>query len=547
MVISNVYVEPGVYSQFKPQTTFPVLPGGLRVAALVGTGRQTNLVPSETVTRGVTVDGLDSLDNVATVLGSTITDQDFVTYDLGVDYSLTSGDVSWALNGAASVTGTADATFAGLVGTTFVVEVDGGSTQTYTFLIGDFVVPSAATAAEVVIALNAGLTGLTCTVVSSTKVRVATTAVNNAKLLIGTGTSNSILGFTAGSLVVGPKEPVAGKTYTVNYEYAKASADYIPRFFFNMSDVITEHGEVTSSNTLSLGAEIVFQHGASAVALIQINPADGSTPQQFRKAIDKLAGVAGINIVVPLSTDTTLFSYVKNHVDTASSLLERKERTAIVGLSGSPTVSAVVAIAQGLDDKRMVVVYPTSATRFVGTDTEETTLDGSFLAAALAGIRTNRATDVAEPLTRKEVIGFESIPDTLLRSEKNILAGSGVTILESSGGISRVRHGLTTDPSTIDSREYSVVEVIDFVGSSMRGLLENIFIGQKILADTPSQVRSTINAVLNDLVTREIITAFQDIQAAVDNSDPTQINVSFAISPVFPVNYVLITFSLSVE
>jgi hypothetical protein len=627
------------------------LPGGVRVAALVGDGRQTNLISGEEVTKGAE-DSTDNLSHVAVSLGATITDEDFNDYSLGIDYQLTSGDVDWSLNGAATFTGTEDGNPYGssLVGLTFILTVDGGSPQTRTFITSDFTVPSAPTISEVIDLLNNGreafatvtvvdytaLSGATLTVngvvltegiewtaatdndttasslasaittatattlstgtatlnaikvsandagdagnsitlatsdavnltISSVTLlngqdtidgattsndsdmlKVETDAVNNASLLIGSGTSNSVLGFTAGSFVTSPREPLAGKKYFVDYEYAKAPADYAVRFFFNMSDVIAEHGEVSTTDTLSLGAEIVFEQGASAIALVQIDPAGGPVVTQFKNAIDKLATVDGINIVVPLSTDTSLFSYLKSHVNTTSSLTERKERTGIVGMSGSPSISTVMTQAQALNSKRMVLVSPTSATRFVGNGVTPSTLDGSFLAAAIAGIRTSRAFDVADPLTRKEIVGFESIPDTLLRAEKNQLSGAGVCVVENVSSIPRVRFGTTTAPASVDTREYSVVEIIDFVASNMRKLLEAIFIGQKILLDTPSQVRSTVSAVLQDLINREVIVGFDQVAASINGIDPTQVDVSFRISPVFPLNWILITFSLSV-
>ena len=441
MAIANGYVEPGVFSQFKPSTVLPVAPGGLRVAALVGAGSLTKSVSSELVVRGATPGTSDTLANTATVLASSILDANYVTYVLGVDYQLTAGAVDWSPAGA---------------------------------------------------------------------------------------------------------EPAAGVSYTVSYTYAKTTAEFIPKFYFNMDDVVADMGAVSTTNALSLGAEIVFQQGASVVCLSQTNPADGVTLVQLEKALDRLLVVNGINIVVPLSTDASIYAYLKTHVDTASSLVERKERTGIIGLSGTPTLSTIQGYAQGLNDKRMVLVYPPSATRFVGTNTTVSTLDGSFLAAAVAGIRTSNTYDVAEPLTRKEVTGFEVIPDTLMRSQKNLLASSGVLVIENVGGIPRVRHGLTTYPGTVDGREYSVVEIIDYVSTSTRTLLETIFIGQKILANTPAQVKSTVAATLSNLISTSIITAYDQVQAAVDSLDPTQINVSFRVSPVFPLNYILISFSLSV-
>ena len=547
MAISNVPTEPGVFSQFQPTRIFPVLPGGIRVAALVGKGRETNLVNGEVVTKGV-LNASDSLANTATVLGATIVDEDQNTYDLDIDYQLTTGAVDWSLTVPATLTGTEIATF-DLSGNDKIIKItiadaNGGLEQSHTFVDAEFSVPAAATADEVKDVITAQFAGLAATNVGDAIV-LTTDNGDNTSLLIGDGDANAILGFTDGSLVETPREPAPAKTYQINYEYAKASGDYVPRFFFNMNDVIAEHGDVSTSNTLSLGAEIVIQQGASVVALVQCDPADGAESNQFRSAIDKLAPVTGINIVVPLTSDTTLFAYVKNHVDTASSITERKERTAIVGMSGSLTVSTLTAQAQALADKRMVLVSPGEATRFVGSGTEVSTLNGSFVAAAIAGIRTSRAFDVADPLTRKEVVGFETIADDFLRAEKVTMLSKGVMVIENVAGIFRVMQQVTTDPSVAENKEYSVVEIIDFVGSNMREVLETIYIGQKILAGTPSQVKTTVQTLLNDQISKEIIVASQNVQAAIDGSDPTQINVSFEISPVFPLNFILITFSLS--
>lgn len=548
MSIGNVFTEPGVFSQFRPQTVLPVIAGGIRVVALVGPGRATNQVTGEEVTKGAE-DATDTLANTATSLASTIQDEDFNTYNITDDYVLTGGGVAWSPSAAAFVIGTEDETFDMSATQTLKLTVSGGTEQSVDISdvgagSGDYSTPAAATALEVAAVIAAEFTGVTATVEGGTKIKISTTATNNADLLIGDGNANTELGFTDGSFVQTPREPAVGKKYFVDYEYAKVSADYIPRFFFNMTDVEAQHGEVSDTNQLSLGAEIVFQQGASAVALVQTDPADGATVTQFRKALDKLLPVTGINIVVPLSTDTSLQSYLKTHVETASSLTERKERTGIMGLSGSPSISTITGYAQGLASKRIVIVYPPSATRFVGSNTAVSTLDGSFIAAAVAGVKASTSFDVATPLTRKELTGFEEIPDTLLRAEKNQLSAAGIMVIDTIGATPRVRFQTTTDPSTIVNREYSVVETIDFVATTARDLLEPIFIGQKILEDTPSQVRSTIVAILQDLIDKEIITAFTDVQASVNGSDQTQIDVSFKVSPVYPLNFVLITFSI---
>ena len=388
MAISNVPTEPGAFSQFNPTATFPVIPGSIRVAALVGKGRQTNKVNGETVIKGA-LDGSDALANTAVILGSTLIDEDGNTYNLTTDYILTSGAVDWSPNTPATLTGTETETF-DLSGNDKILKItvadaNGGLEQSYTFVDGDFAVPAAATALEVKSAINVNIDGVVSTDAVGAVV-ITTDNGNNTSLLIGDGTANSILGFVDGSLLVTPREPAPAKTYRISYEYAKVTADYTPRFYFSMTDIINDFGEVSTANTVSLGAEIVFQHGASAVNIIQIDPADGAEVNQFRKAIDKLANISDINIVVALSTDLTLHSYLKTHVNTASSITERKERTAIVGMSGTLTSGTITTQAQSLADKRIVLVSATEGERFVGSDLTTSILDGSFISARICGV-----------------------------------------------------------------------------------------------------------------------------------------------------------------
>src|SRR5882672_8049269 len=102
--IQNQPTLPGVYSQVQQQL-LPSISGGTRVACYIGTGRLTNLVVGESVTRGSGDD--DALVHAATVLdGTTITDQNYAVYEAGFDYSATpvSNGIGW-LTGAAQITG----------------------------------------------------------------------------------------------------------------------------------------------------------------------------------------------------------------------------------------------------------------------------------------------------------------------------------------------------------------------------------------------------------------------------------------------------------
>src|SRR5690242_20197814 len=158
--INGQPVLPGVYDQVQQQLLASVT-GGVRVVAYIGTGRLTNVVTGESVTRGS--GNNDALAHAATVLdGTTITDQNYAVYSAGVDYSATpvSNGIGW-LSGVAFIEGTVSEPF-DLSGNdkTFDLAVDGVIQPSYTFVDGDFATPSAATAAEVATAIQANFTGI---------------------------------------------------------------------------------------------------------------------------------------------------------------------------------------------------------------------------------------------------------------------------------------------------------------------------------------------------------------------------------------------------
>ena len=79
---------------------------------------------------------------------------------------------------------------------TLTVQIDGGSTQTVTFLTGSFSAIGAATAEEVAAVINAGLIGASCTVIGGNTVRITSDVLGtSSKVQITGGTSNAALGF----------------------------------------------------------------------------------------------------------------------------------------------------------------------------------------------------------------------------------------------------------------------------------------------------------------------------------------------------------------
>lgn len=556
--INNQPVLPGVFSQVQQQL-LPSVTGGIRVAALIGTGRLTNLVVGESVTRGSGND--DSLAHTATVLdGTTITDQNYAVYESGVDYSSTpvSGGIGW-LTGAASITGTTSAPYSDVDTLTLIFKVGSASPFTVTFS------GVTTTLSSVVTQINTQY-GDTIASANGAHLELSTGTLTvpvlfNTSITVENGTANTILGFTSGSLVSAPSRPALGVVYFVNYEWAKVAADYTPKFYFlqNFSTITNDVGTVGGGDsqtanmngawTLPVAAQLAQQNGASIICLMQMNPADGANASQVRSALTKLF-IPNINIVVSLDAadNAMLIPDITNHVEEASSTINRLERTAFIGFShlSNPSDATMLGYATAASSNRVVVVNQTNTTysMFIGTNTTVSTVDGTMMATALAALRTNPAFDVAQPLTREIVSGIATT-NTLAQSEKTIFANNGVLVVDNISGSAKVVFGTTTEFADILDQLYQVTEISDYCAQTIRGLLDPIFIGQKLLANTPSQVETVTSAILSDIEASNIIESFTQPTATVNPLQPTQILVNVGVQPVLELDTIFITLGLN--
>ena len=125
------------------------------------------------------------------------------------------------------------------------------------------------------------------------------------------------------------------------------------------------------------------------------------------------------------------------------------------------------------------------------------------------------------------------------------MAGNGVTVMEQFGNIILVRHGMTTDTTTPNKNEISVVQIKDFVAKSLRAGLENSYVGRKIVPETIIGVGASTTAILSRLKANQIIFGFGGVSVVEDPFDPTQLNVAFQMKSLYPLNYIMITITLN--
>jgi hypothetical protein len=286
------------------------------------------------------------------------------------------------------------------------------------------------------------------------------------------------------------------------------------------------------------------------------------------------------DIVVPLPSQTisAIFQAARIHCETMSNIKNRKERVlfigAIAGLTPENVTGAEPAAVEdlgvlegiqgddvtevlagniedltdyGIPDNygntfRVVYFYPDEVVVQIGADRVK--VDGFFQAAAAGGFLSGIPL-VSVPLTNKVLTGFSILRDKLYRPiTLENLAVAGATVLQPVAGGGRVIWGKTTTQSGFpEEEEISIVFIRDRVSKSMRAAFTG-FIGTAEDETTQGSLMARANSVVTSFISAKLITDFRDLKVVRDEVEPRQWNITVAIQPVYPVNWIYIKVSI---
>ena len=346
-------------------------------------------------------------------------------------------------------------------------------------------------------------------------------------------------------------EPSNGDIYYVTFDREKTN--YNIRFFTNMRDVMKYYGPIDINNQLTVAANLAFQNGARAVALKQIRKAPGSgdaTVQDYIDGIDAfnepLPSGLRPSMIQPLSSDPQVHSYLKSSNAIQSSVRYKNERTSIIGFSYGTTPDQVINRVRNLKTEKLTAIYPDAA--IIGIEDAygnevEYLVEGPMIAAAVAGRDVSPATDIATPMTNATIVGFKRLQNRLDNVTAAQVAQAGCTVLEEQNPVIRILMYLTTDVSTSLTRDPRIIEVKHFIQQGVRGVL-NRYIGVKNLPKVTPQVRDTLGSYFRSLKQQELIVNFTGINVTQNQQDPSTLDVEAYYSPVFPVNWIVVTLNL---
>jgi hypothetical protein len=371
-------------------------------------------------------------------------------------------------------------------------------------------------------------------------------------------------------------EPASGATYFVAYRKLAPSDVYQFNLYTNENEIISRHGPESADNLVTVGAVVALRQGAPAVGVIQINledtgayPSggpDNPTPadyhQAFVNALDilELLDTDQCRYIIPMtvqdSEDYPTLSEYLTHVDTMSLTTQRRWRMMIRGKAAtvdqrnSVVRDSLVSIASSYrahnSARRMIVVSPGEIHRVI-TDpatgrAANTLFDGSVLAAACSG-KICSYSNPAMPITMKD-FGSITLGRTFSNADMNIMAGNGVAIFWYKGRSLKCRHGVTTDLTNANTQEISVVEIEDHIKVQSIFVLENRYIGAMFTDELLASVRGSVISFWGQLVNGQVISEFDtgSVSVAADPNDPRICNIFGRIKPIYPLNWINISF-----
>jgi len=203
--------------------------------------------------------------------------------------------------------------------------------------------------------------------------------------------------------------------------------------------------------------------------------------------------------------------------------------------------AALASKATAYGYRRVRYVQPSSATYLESGSS--TSIHGMYTCAALAGLCASTAPQ--QSFTGLTLAGIESVSgswDLLSASDMDTAAGGGVWWLIQQDSYSAVetRHQLTTDVTSLQTREASITHVLDYITKrlrvSMQGLAGKFNLTRNFLDYVSILVSSVIGGMTGTIVSKITITNIY-----IDSQQPDTLYVDISVTPYYPANQINVT------
>jgi hypothetical protein len=127
------------------------------------------------------------------------------------------------------------------------------------------------------------------------------------------------------------------------------------------------------------------------------------------------------------------------------------------------------------------------------------------------------------------------------------MSAAGVTVLVNRNDAVSVNQAVTTDTTNQNNRELSVVLIKDEVMKTIRYNLDREYIGHFYDRNkTPTKIKTSIMLMLDEMK-NSLVQDYDEgnIIVTPDSKDSTRVNVKMAFSVLRPLNYIYISFMVT--
>lgn len=211
----------------------------------------------------------------------------------------------------------------------------------------------------------------------------------------------------------------------------------------------------------------------------------------------------------------------------------------------SEIAQTVAHSSNAYQTRRLYNVFPDTAVAVLkGNDT---ILPGFYFCPAIAGMVAKFSPQ--QPFTNLPITGFSKVVgsnDTFSVSQLNVMAGGGTYIIiqEGQGAALTCRHQLSTDLTSIETRELSITKVVDYVAKFLRSALRN-FIGTFNITQPFLDTLSTVIQAMLSFLTENGIILGGDLNNLIQSKDsPDTVLVDVTLDVPFPCNYIRLTLQI---
>jgi len=373
--------------------------------------------------------------------------------------------------------------------------------------------------------------------------------------LVGTIADNSTTTFsdtvddaTASAGVDAPAGIESGDTVSITYDYTDVTY-YQPTLMSNYGDIAHKYGspydeDGNINSDLSFAARLMFLNGASEVLCVA---AKSGAQADLQDALEFLESDPTVRIVVVADGSSGSLAALNAHVSSMNNI--GYYRIGVAGRDGTSTSITQQNLrdsAKAINYEGVRLVSPTSFTMQNPVTGNDMNVGGQWVASAIAGMYAAR--DVQIPLTRKSLSGFTGINDLRTGSEQVLDSSAGLLAINLLGGVLFVRHDITTAVGSVNTREASVVRAKYEMATRLKSALDSGVVG--LTAPTSRAllvVRSVITGVLEQMILEQAINGYANVTARIANADPTTVEAQFQYDPAYPINNIVVTFSINTQ